>query len=238
MAEKIWIIGASSGIGAALARAYAARGARVIVSARGTERLQALADETDVQALPCDMGSRASIMAAAEAIGGPLDRIVNLAALYDPGMVLDLDPIRAEELLRVNLLGSFHLAQIAPRLLRPGGQLALCGSVAGYFGLPKGQLYSASKAGVINLAESLRAELPDLDIRLISPGFVDTPMTARNDFTMPALLTPDQAARTILHGLDRPGFETHFPRRFTTLLKLLRILPYALGLRLTRRLVT
>ena len=109
---------------------------------------------------------------------------------------------------------------------------------AGYVGLPQGQIYSAIKAGVINLAESLRAELaPEVDVRLISPGFVDTRLTQKNDFDMPALIQPEDAAAAIVKGLDKGGFELHFPRRLTLPLKFLRALPYGLALRLTRRLV-
>lgn len=238
MRERIWIIGGSSGIGADLARAYAARGAEVIVSARGIGPLEAIAREINGRALPCDVGDRDSLKAACDVIAqtGPLDRIVHLAALYDPGLIRDLDPARAAQLVQVNLMGAFHIAQLTPALLRAGGQLAICGSVAGYIGLPKGQIYSATKAGVISIVESLRAETPDRDIRLISPGFVDTPMTAMNDFKMPAVMTPKAAAAAILRGLDGRGFEVHFPRRFTLVLKLLRLLPYRISLALTARL--
>ena len=163
--------------------------------------------------------------------------VVHLAAHYDPGRIGDLDPDLAARIVTVNLTGSFHVAQIAPELLRNGGQLALCGSVAGYVGLPQGQIYSATKAGVINLAESLRAELAGrVDVRLISPGFVDTRLTRRNDFTMPALMAPEAAASAIIAGLGRCGFGIHFPRRLSCALKLLGALPYRAALPLTRRL--
>jgi len=237
--ERIWIIGASSGIGAAVAQAYAKRGAQVIVSARSEAPLRQLAQSIGAQPVACDVGDRASLEAAADAIaaGGPLDRILHLAALYDPGLIAELDPEKAAQLVQVNLMGTFHVAQIGPRLLREGGQLALCGSVAGYIGLPKGQIYSATKAAVISLTESLRVERRDRDIRLISPGFVKTPMTAMNDFDMPAVISPEAAADAILRGLDRSGFEIHFPRRLTYALKLLRLLPYRASLALTARLI-
>ncbi len=240
-AETIWIIGASDGIGEALAREWAARGARLILSARSAERLEVLAASLgpDHAALPLDVSDRKSLGAAAEVIArtGPLDRVVHLAAMYDPGKVADLDPETAARLVTVNLTGSFHIAQIAPPLLRDGGQLALCGSVAGYIGLPQGQIYSATKAGVISLAQTLRAELAGrYDVRLICPGFVDTRLTRRNDFTMPAMITPQIAARAIIAGLGKRRFEVHFPRRLTYALKLLGVLPYWAALPLTRRL--
>jgi len=239
--ETIWIIGASEGIGAALACAWAARGARLVLSARSEERLLALAASlgSDHVVVPLDVSDRTSLDAAAETIAliGPLDRVVHLAALYDPGRIADLNPATAAKIVSANLTGSFHIAQVAPTLLRGGGQLALCGSVAGYFGLPQGQIYSATKAGVINLTESLRAELAGrIDVRLISPGFVDTRLTRRNDFRMPALLTPDTAAQAIIAGLMARRFEVHFPRRLTWPLKLLRALPYWAALPLTRSL--
>lgn len=241
MNERILIVGASDGIGAALARAWAKRGAQLILSARSTDKLTDLAQELGgAIVLPCDVADRDSLAAAAAQIsaGGPLDRAVTLAALYDPGKVLDINPDRAAQIVTVNLTGSFNFVRAAVPLLRRGGQLALTGSVAGYVGLPQGQIYSATKAAVINLAETLRAELaPDTDVRLISPGFVATRLTEKNDFAMPALMQPDQAAKVIVSGLDRNGFEVHFPRRLTLSLKLLRALPYALALPLTKRLV-
>ncbi|MEY8119866.1 SDR family NAD(P)-dependent oxidoreductase [Falsihalocynthiibacter sp. BN13B15] len=239
--ETIWIIGASDGIGAALAREWARRGARLILSARSEDKLQELAASlgTDHVIVPLDVGDRASLEKAAKEIATftPLDRVIHLAALYDPGKISDLSPERAAQIVTVNLTGSFHIAQIAPRLLRAGGQLALCGSVAGYIGLPQGQIYSATKAAVINLAESLRAELAgSFDVRLISPGFVETRLTQRNTFTMPAIVTPEVAACAIIDGLNTGRFEIHFPRRFTYVLKLLSALPYWAALPLTRRL--
>lgn len=240
--ERIWIIGASDGIGAALAQAFAARGAELVLSARSMDKLTSLcaALGPNHRAVPVDVANRASLEQAAAQIAqsGPLDRVIMLAALYDPGQISALDPNAAAEIVQVNLTGSFHVAQIAPALLRPGGQLALCGSVAGYIGLPQGQIYSATKAGVISLAQSLRSELAGrIDVRLISPGFVDTRLTRRNDFAMPGLMTPDSAAQAIINGLNSRRFETHFPRRLTLPLKLLAVLPYWAALPLLRRLV-
>ena len=240
--ERIWLIGASEGIGEALARAYAARGDALILSARTVERLHALADTLpgSHDVLPLDIGDSQSMGQAQLAMRamGPVDRVINMAALYDPGQVEELDNQRAADIVQVNLMGAFMVARTALSVLRPAGQLALCGSVAGYFGLPQGQIYSATKAGVTNLAESLRIELSGrFDVRLLSPGFVDTRLTQKNAFAMPGLMTPENAAQAIVRGLDRRPFEVHFPRRLTLPLKLLRILPYALAFPLTRRLL-
>lgn len=241
MSERIWIMGASDGIGAALARAYAGQGARLILSARRAEALAALAaDLPGAEILPCDTADPQALSRAAEHIaqGGPLDRAITLAALYDPGKVEAIDAAQAAQLVAVNLTGSFYFARTALPLLRAGGQLVLTGSVAGYIGLPQGQIYSATKAGVASLAETLRVERPDRDIRLISPGFVDTRMTRQNSFAMPAMITPEAAARAITRGLDRRGFELTFPKRLTYAMRLLRALPYPLAFWLTKRLVT
>lgn len=243
--ERIWIIGASAGIGAALARAWAqdvrAAPVQLILSARSTGALSDLLTDlgADHMALPCDVGDLGSLEAAAEQLSaqGPLDRIIHLAALYDPGKLVEQDPEVAAQIVRVNLMGSFHVAQLAAKLLRPGGQLALCGSAAGFIGLPQGQIYSATKAGVINLAESLRSEWSgQFDVRLISPGFVDTRLTQKNDFTMPAMIPPARAAQDIIDGLNGRSFEIHFPRRFTRMLKLISALPYRVSLPMLKRL--
>lgn len=240
--ERIWIIGASEGIGEALAQAWAERGAKLVLSARSECKLRALCTSLgpDHLAVPLDVSRHAEVLKAAKQLAatGPFDRIIHMAASYDPGKIVELDPDTAAQIVSVNLTGSFHIAQIAPPLLRQGGQLAFCGSVAGYIGLPQGQIYSATKAGVINLAESLRAELAGrVDVRLISPGFVDTRLTRRNAFSMPGLIRPEQAAQNIIRGLQTSRFEVHFPYRLTLAMKLLRVLPYWLSMPLTRRLV-
>lgn len=238
--KRIWILGASAGIGRALALELARRGARLVLSARSVDPLESLAAEIGgAEIVPCDIADPESLADARGEIlsGGPLDAMITTAALYDPGRASDIEREAARRLVEVNLLGTLWFAQAAPGLLRDGGQLVIFGSVAGYFGLPNGQLYSASKAAVINLAESLRVEYaPEIDVRLVSPGFVKTRLTQKNAFDMPFLLEPEDAARRIADGLASSRFEIHFPRRLTWQLKLLKRLPYALSLRLTGRL--
>ncbi len=238
--RRIWIIGASAGIGAALARTLAARGAQLILSARDRDALDALARECgDAQLRPLDLGQPETLasVVAQLALEPPLDAIICTAALYNPSRVADLDPVQAEAMVRVNILGMIEVARLCPPLLRDGGQLVLFGSVAGYLGLPGGQPYSATKAAVNNLAETLVTELaPRVDVRLVCPGFVQTRLTARNTFNMPAMITAEQAAEAVLRGMQRRGFEIHFPRRFTWAMKLVRALPYAVALPLLRRL--
>ncbi|SED70361.1 SDR family oxidoreductase [Rhodobacter sp. 24-YEA-8] len=237
--KTVWIIGASEGIGAALARALSQEGARLILSARNQAALEFLAAGChEAKVLPLDLATPGALAdVAAGLTPGSLDAVICTAALYDPGRVSDLDPEATARLVAVNLLGSFEIARLAPPLLRDGGQLVLFGSVAGYFGLPGGQPYSATKAAVNNLAETLRTELaPRVDVRLVCPGFVATRLTAKNSFPMPAMLTAEEAAQEVIRGLKGRAFEIHFPKRFTRTIKCLRALPYALSLRLTGRL--
>jgi len=237
--KRIWIVGASSGIGQALARELARRGARLVLSARSVEPLETLATELGQgEVVPVDISDPESLDDARGEIlaNGKLDAMITTAALYDPGHVDQIERDSARKLVAVNLLGTLWFAQAAKGLLRERGQLVIFGSVAGYFGLPKGQLYSASKAAVINLVESLRVEYaPEIDVRLISPGFVNTRLTEKNDFDMPFVMEPDVAARRIADGLAGSAFETHFPRRLTWGLKLLQRLPYRLSLWVTGR---
>ncbi len=241
--QRIWLLGASSGIGEALARALAARGARVALSARRVERLDALARELpNTLALPCDAADPPALALAAEkllAAWGGVDLAIYLAGDYQPMRAWDYDHGVAERLLAVNLLGAMAFAAaLTPIFLRQGrGQIAFVSSVAGYRGLPKALAYGPSKAALGNFAEALYLDLAPrgLGVRLINPGFVATPLTAKNDFAMPALITPEQAAEEILHGLAGSAFEIHFPKRFTRWLKLLRLLPYRLYFPLVRR---
>lgn len=239
MERRIWIIGASSGIGAALARVYAREGAALILSARDRPALEALAQELGgAQVLPIDLAQSGAVAQAAAILAGDtLDAIICTAALYEPSTVRDIDESTLEQLIRVNLSALFHLGKCAPDLLRDGGQLVIFGSVAGYFGLPKGQPYSATKAAAANLAETLRVELaPSVDVRLVSPGFVRTRLTDKNTFKMPAIISADDAAAEVVKGLRGKRFEIHFPRRFTRAMKLLRALPYGIALSITARL--
>jgi short-subunit dehydrogenase len=249
--QPTWIIGASSGIGAALAQELAQRGHSVALSARNTAALQQLC-----QQLPTPAGQQPDHLVQPLDVTHPvaftkiqdqilqvwpnIRRVIYLAGDYQPMSLTALELDAVQRMLHINLLGAYHtLASVLPYLLQQpaGGQIALCASVAGYRGLPNSQPYAATKAGLINLAESLDAEHGDyLDIKLINPGFVKTPLTARNTFPMPCCITPEQAAGAIADGLNRGGFEIHFPRRFTYSMKLLRALPHWLYSRIAQQL--
>ena len=230
--RRVWLVGASSGIGAALAAALHARGAEVALSARPSARLDELARRTAALALPCDVTADGALDAAAAQLRetwGGVDHVIYLAAHYAPmrGYELDLAQVRAS--VETNLLGAYAAVAAALPLLagRAGASLALVASVAGYRGLPTAVAYGPTKAALINLAETLYLDLEPrgIGVHLVNPGFVRTPLTDRNDFAMPALIEPDEAAEGILAGLARGRFAIAFPRRFTAWMRLLRNLP-------------
>lgn len=243
--QVVWIIGASSGIGLALAHQLASDGATLVLSARRQESLEHLQSTLGARhkVFALDVTEPEMTRRTAQAVFetlGRVDKIVFLAAAYAPMDIESLEATSVQAMLDVNIKGAFNVVQaVLPlfKMQQVRGQLALCGSVAGYIGLPNAQPYSATKAAIINLAESLRADCcAYLDIKLICPGFVRTPLTDKNNFYMPMMIEPEQAAKAIAVGLMSDRFEIHFPKRFTWGLKLLQALPYALSLRLTRSL--
>lgn len=241
--KRVWIVGASSGIGAALAENLAARGARLALSARGVERLEALAARLPgALAIPMDVTREAAheeALATIRDAWGGVDVVVFNAGTYRPLRAWELTSEIARETLQTNLLGVFDgLAAVLPTMLaQRSGAVVLVGSVAGYGGLPKALVYGPSKAALINLAECLHIDLVPrgVSVFLVNPGFVETALTAQNDFRMPALIGADEAARQIVAGLARGAFEIHFPKRFTRVLKLLRLLPRRAYFGLVRR---
>lgn len=243
--QIVWIIGASSGIGAALAHELDARGAILALSARRMGELHDLTAKLNGKAhqiFVLDVTDGAAVTQSAQDVRnhfGRIDRIVFMAAAYDPTSLDHLNMTKVCQMVDINLMGAFRLIDAVLPLFKAQatkGQLALCGSVAGYIGLPDGQPYSATKAALINLTESLYAECGDvIDVKLISPGFVRTPLTDKNHFTMPMIVSPERAAHAIADGLLSKNFEIHFPKKFTYLLKILRLLPYALSLPLCRK---
>lgn len=228
--QHIWIIGASSGIGAALARELAGQGAHLILTARRKDKLEALNKDLGGmhQVLPADAGDAHSLLEAAKLIK-KLDSLVFMAAIFRPHtkMLKDLDFIH--DSLRVNLGGAFNCVHAALPFFegQGSGQIALCASVAGYRGLPYGQPYCATKAALINYAESLKIELEDIniDVKVINPGFVKTPLTDKNDFMMPMIIEADEAAKALAKGLLSRSFEIGFPKKFTMLMKVIESLP-------------
>lgn len=242
--KSVWLLGASSGIGEATAKALHEAGARVFVSARNAQALNAFAQaHPGAVALPLDASDPVAVARAAQSVlaSGPLDLAMYCAGYYKP---MRADDFSLAEMLRhqeVNYLGALYMLDaVLPALReRRAGHISLISSVAGYRGLPKSLAYGPTKAALINLAETLYVDLQPLGVgvSLVNPGFVETPLTAQNEFAMPALITPAQAAKEILSGWRRGEFEIHFPKRFTRWMKTLRLLPYSAYFALTRRLV-
>lgn len=231
-----WVIGASSGIGQATARTLHAKGARVIVSARRTTALRAFEDtHPGSLALPLDVNHLQDMHAATQTVlqrfGAP-DLVLYSVGHYHPQRATQFDLAEMLRHQQVNYVGALNMLDaILPIMLQARrGHISLVGSVAGYRALPQALAYGPTKAAIGHLAESLYLDLhpQGLGVSLISPGFVDTPLTAQNTFTMPALLSSQQAAQYIVQGWERGAFEMHFPKRFTFWLRLMRHLPDAL----------
>lgn len=241
--QVVWLVGASTGIGRAVAQALHAQGARVIVSARSASALDEFTQaHPGSHALSVDVTDRQALKQAAQSIvasAGRLDLVLFCAGHYRPMRATEMDLDEALKHQQVNLTGAWHLLDaVLPILLKQGhGHVSLVASVAGYRGLPNSLAYGPTKAALQNLADTLYLDLHDqgLGVSIINPGFVATPLTAQNQFAMPALLTPEQAAQAILSGWEKGRFEIHFPKRFTWWLKLMRMLPHSLYFALVKR---
>jgi NAD(P)-dependent dehydrogenase (short-subunit alcohol dehydrogenase family) len=237
-----WVTGASTGIGREIALQLAASGVKVAASARSVEKIASLGP--GILAIPLDVTDLAACRAAVAEVEsrlGPVDLAVLGAGTYTPVAIDDLDPARFAHMMDTNYMGVVNcVAALAPGMMARGsGHLSWIASVAGYVGLPKAAAYGPTKAALINLAESLEPEmgLKGVAVSVINPGFVETPLTAQNDFPMPFLMKADDAARRTIAGLAAGKFEIAYPRRFVAILKALRLLPYPLFFRLIRRAV-
>jgi len=236
--RRVWVVGASSGIGAATASRLLECGARVTVSARSAG---ALRERFGVQAavVPADVTDAAGLRAAAQEAASAWDGIdltLLFAGTYQEMRPWNLDLAAVRRIIELNLMGAFNLLDALQPWLHRGAGLGIAASAAGYGGLPNSLAYGASKAALINLAQSLWLDYRarGVAIYLINPGFVETPLTAKNRFRMPALITAEEAARHTVAGLARGDFEIHYPKRFTRTLKLLNLLPAGLYFRCVR----
>lgn len=252
---RVWLIGASAGIGASLAQTLASLGAKLILSARNPDALREIADhclhrhdQSQVLVLPfdvCDKHARLGAIAEVRARLGHIDLVIFNAGTYEAARIDSLTTENAHRSITINLLAPIDATiEMLPLMLnrtdgdRPGG-FAYVASVAGYRGLPRSLSYGPGKAGLISFAESLWVDLHGMGLNtwVINPGFVRTRLTAQNSFEMPALIEPDEAAQAIVAGFAKGAFEIHFPKRFTYFMKLLRLLPISWYLRLSGRLV-
>ncbi len=234
----VWLVGASTGIGRATAALLHAQGATVVVSARSAGALERfVAEHPGSEAIALDATDRDAMRDAARRIvtrHGAIDLACYCAGTYAEmrAVTFDLDVALRHQ--QVNYVGALvMLDALLPQLLAQaragrGAHLSLISSVAGFRGLPKALAYGPTKAALINLAETLYLDLAPqgVGVSLVNPGFVETPLTAGNDFHMPAMISPEEAAREIVAGWQRGEFEIHFPKRFTRWLKALRLLAY------------
>lgn len=238
--QRVWVTGASSGIGKELCKTLCSLGVTVIASARSTTKLEQLIAETKhepgtIISAPLDITNNQAIdecLANLARNNSFPDLAILNAGTHDPFSAHQFCSARAKALINTNLYGTINCLDPLLRYYHEhnSGHIAVVSSAAGYSGLPTAAAYGASKAALINLCESLYLDLKKTNIKLqlITPGFVKTPLTDRNQFTMPSLISSHQAAQLIIKGLTSNSFEIRFPKLFMYTLALLKLLPYSL----------
>ena len=228
--KRYWLVGASEGLGEALAHQLSRAGVTVILSARNEEKLQSLSKALPgpSEVAPVDI-SDGDALAKLAADLGDIDGVVHMAGVYWPFGAKAWDSDQANLMADVNFTGAMRLmGVVVPRFVeRNAGHIVLTGSLSGFRGLPDAAPYVASKAGVMALAESLYADLrkTGVDVQLVNPGFVRTRLTDKNDFTMPFIMEPDEAARAYFEHMNTDGFKRSFPRMFSLLFRGSQFLP-------------
>ena len=241
--KLVWIVGASSGIGLATAAALHAQGAVVVVSARNAQALQAFVDShPGSHAVALDVSQPEAVTAAMArvlALNGTLDMLLYCAGHYNAMRAQDFDLADLQRHVDINYLGALRVLDRAlPQFIRQGhGHISLVASVAGWCALPNALAYGPTKAALQHLAQTLYMDLlsEGVAVSVVNPGFVATGLTAGNQFKMPALISPEQAASDMLAGWAKGRFDIHFPKRFTWWLKLLQLLPHGLYFPVVRR---
>jgi len=241
--QRVWLVGASTGIGRACAERLHAAGARVAVSARNAQALHAFTSvHTGSMALPLDATDRAAMQAAAARIvqeWGGLDLAVYCAGYYKAMRATNFDLDDALRHEQVNYVGALYMLDaVLPTLLRQkSGHISLVSSVTGYRGLPNALAYGPNKAALINLAESIHFDLTDsgIGVSVVCPGFVDTPLGEQIEHAKPGLISADEAAAYMMRGWEKGTFHMHFPKRFTAWVKALGLLGDAMYFRAVRR---
>ncbi len=228
--KRYWLVGASEGLGRAVAIALGAAGADVIVSARSEQRLQDLCADIpgDASYVVCDVSDASSVAKAAEKVG-QIDGMVYLAGLYWPMRSQEWQTANAEAMCDVNFNGAMRvLGAIMPQMVdRDKGHIVLTGSISGFRGLPGTIGYGASKAGLMYLAESLYADFwrTGIKVQLINPGFIKTRLTDKNDFKMPFIMEPEAAAEVFVAHMATSHFKKNYPRFFSLLFRGSQLLP-------------
>lgn len=227
--KTYWLIGASEGLGRSIAEQLSEEGAQVILSARNGERLASLCSSLPgTRVLILDVTDTDAVRAAAKSVGR-IDGVIYNAGAYDPMSAKEWDSRTALQMADVNFMGAMRvLGEVTPRFVaQDHGDITLIGSLAGYRGLPKAVGYGASKAALVSLAETMRHDLKDtgVTVRLINPGFIKTRLTKKNDFSMPMLMSVEDAGARVLQAMRKTKFRTDFPRPFSWVLKGLSYLP-------------
>ena len=244
--KTIWITGGSTGIGKALAIKFANEGWNVAISARRENLLNEIADNHEnISPFPLDVTDKSKCKEVFEKIKNKFENIdicFFSTGTWDPKKEKDIDVEQIEEVFKINFFGTLNSIKAVEEYFKnkKSGTITIVSSIAGYRGLPNSTGYGPSKSALNNLAESLYFDFGRSNVRvcLVSPGFIKTPMTDKNDFKMPFLKTPEYAAEKIYNGLVKGNaFEIHFPKGLTLTLKFLRILPYRLYLFLVDKLV-
>lgn len=227
--KTIWLIGASEGLGRSLAQKLDAQGAKLILSARNRERLESLSSElSNATVLPLDVTDTSAVTRAAQEAGN-VDGVVYNVGAYEPMRTTEWDSETALTMADVNFTGAMRvLGAVVPMMVaRDRGDITLVGSLAGYRGLPAAIGYSASKAALVSLAETMRFDLKDTGVvvRVVNPGFIKTRLTQKNTFRMPMLMTPEKAADHVIKAMRKRRFRTDFPAPFSWAIRLLDFLP-------------
>ena len=228
--KRYWLVGASEGLGAALAHLMSKAGAELVLSARSEDRLQALANELPGKAeVVCvDVADTENVKAASAAIGD-VDGVVFLAGVYWPMSAKKWQADDAETMVDINFTGAMRLmGQVVPRMVsRDRGHIVLTGSLSAFRGLPGAIGYSASKAGVMALAESMRCDLrrTGVDVQVVNPGFIKTRLTDKNDFKMPFIMEPEAAAQVMFDHMKTARFKRSFPTLFSLLFRTTQLMP-------------
>tara|TARA_A100001011_G_C14302495_1_gene841488 strand:- start:713 stop:1465 length:753 start_codon:yes stop_codon:yes gene_type:complete len=236
--KKVWITGASSGIGKAVAEKFAKEGWKVAVSARRREILEDMANNDKIFSYPLDVTNQDQVNSTFEKIiedFGGLNLCIFSSGTYDPKNEKSIDVDKIKNVIDVNFIGVVNCVKSIEKNFKQkkSGQISIVSSIAGYRGLPNSSGYGPSKAALTNFAESIYFDFKkfNVNVSVISPGFIKTPLTDKNEFSMPFLETPEFAAKKIYNGLIRNNsFEIHFPKPLTLLLKFFRILPYKIYL--------
>ena len=231
--KTYWIVGASEGLGRALATALSREGASLVLSARNAERLFALAESLpNAEARPLDVTDAASVrdtwLALIRSDRFP-DGVIYCAGAYDPMTARAWDTKAVEQMVEVNFTGALRvLGNLVPAMIRRGqGHVVLIGSLAGHRGLPGAIGYGASKAALMHLGENLRADLRGTGVRVqcLNPGFIRTRLTDKNSFEMPMLMSPEKAAAHCVRAMKTRKFSSSFPAPFSWLFTIGRHLP-------------